>query len=93
MKPYEFKRFFHPRLGKFEYICIKDSSIGVGGTRAFLKNDLIPTQLHTTFHLMATNFRSRIFWSRIFSNLYVFPYFVILFLISYFVVLYLTKAE
>ena len=28
------------------------SSIGVGGTRAFLKNDLIPTQLHTTFHLM-----------------------------------------
>ena len=32
------------------------SSIGVAGTRAFCKNDLIPTQLHTTLHLMASIF-------------------------------------
>ena len=30
------------------------SSIGVGGTRAFFKNDLLPTQLYTTFHIMAS---------------------------------------
>ena len=60
-------------------LAFDKSSIGVGGTSTFLKNDLIPTQLHTTFHLMVTNFRSRIF-----GNLYVFPYYGFIFLISYF---------
>ena len=57
------------------------SSIGVGGTRAFLKNALIPTQLHTTFHLMVTNFRSCIFWSRIFDLVFLIWYFENLFVI------------
>ena len=49
----------------------KGSSIGVGGTRSFCKNDLIPIQLHTTLHLMAFIFLISYFQSHILGNLYV----------------------
>ena len=52
------------------------SSIGVEGTRAFCKNDLIPTQLHTTLHLMAFIFLISYFrlptFSFIFLEIYMF---------------------
>ena len=52
------------------------SSIGVGGTRAFFENALIPTQLHTTFHIMASYF-----WSRIFDLVFLISYFENLYVI------------
>ena len=48
-----------------------DSSIGVGGMRSFCKNALLPTQLHTTSHLMASIFLISYFQSHILGNLYV----------------------
>ena len=47
------------------------SSIGVGGMRSFCKNALLPTQLHTTSHLMASIFLISYFQSHILGNLYV----------------------